>query len=108
MMINTAVKRKEIESMSGLRQSASWQALLKHYTEIKDVHMRDMFNEDKGRFEKYSLHLNNILYDFSKNRINDETIKLLLNLAKEANLPDWVEDMFQGKQINHTEHRAVL
>ncbi|MEJ2141294.1 MAG: glucose-6-phosphate isomerase [Gammaproteobacteria bacterium] len=94
--------------MSKLRQSAAWQSLLKHYDEIKHVHMRDMFEGDKNRFTNYSLQLNDILYDYSKNRINDETIKLLLELAREVNLSEWIEEMFQGEQINHTEHRAVL
>lgn len=94
--------------MSELSQSAAWQALLKHYDEIKQVHMRDMFEQDQQRFEKYSIQLNDILYDYSKNRINDTTLELLLELAKEVNLSDWIEGMFQGEKINHTEHRAVL
>lgn len=94
--------------MSSLTDSNPWQALLKHYESIKDVHMRDMFANDEQRFKKYSIELNNILYDYSKNRINDETIKLLLDLAKEANLSSWIDDMFTGKKINHTEDRAVL
>ena len=94
--------------MSELTDMAAWQALQKHFQEIKDVHMRDMFNEDKQRFEKFSVQFNDILYDFSKNRINNETIELLLQLAKEVNLGKWIEDIFKGEKINHTEHRAVL
>ncbi len=94
--------------MSELKQSAAWQALLQHYDDIKDVHMRDMFGEDQGRFDKYSLQLNNILYDYSKNRINDKTVELLLQLANEAELPGWIEKLFSGEHINHTENRAVL
>ena len=94
--------------MSQLIKSNSWLALEKHYNEIKDSHMRDMFNSDKDRFDKYSLELNDILYDFSKNRINDETIKLLYQLAKEVDIPKWIKKMFDGEKINHTEHRAVL
>ena len=63
--------------MSGLKQSEVWSALTNHYIEIKHVHMRDMFDQDENRFEKYSLKLNDILYDYSKNRINDETLKFL-------------------------------
>ena len=94
--------------MSQLTQSKTWLALSEHYKNIKDVHMRDMFESDKGRFEKYSLELNGILYDFSKNRINDETVDLLYRLAKDAELPVWIEKMFTGERINHTENRSVL
>ena len=70
--------------------------------------MRDMFESDPERFDKYSLELNDILYDYSKNRINDKTVKLLLQLANDVNLPLWKEKMFSGDPINNTEHRAVL
>ena len=83
-------------------------ALADHFNQIKDIHMRDMFENDKKRFEKYSLQLNDILYDFSKNRINDETVDLLYQLAKEAEVPEWIEKIFSGEKINHTEDRAVL
>ena len=94
--------------MSKLTQSNSWLALTEHYSQIKDVHMRDMFANDEARFDKYSLKLNDILYDFSKNRINDKTVDLLYQLAKEVEVPKWIEKIFDGEKINHTEHRAVL
>ena len=94
--------------MSKLTQSNSWLALTEHYSQIKDVHMRDMFADDEARFDKYSLKLNDILYDFSKNRINDKTVDLLYQLAKEVEVPKWIEKIFDGEKINHTEHRAVL
>lgn len=94
--------------MSALIKSTSWLALTKHYNDIKHIHMRDMFEEDAKRFDKYSLELNDILYDFSKNRINEETLDLLLQLANEVNLSEWIGKMFKGESINHTEHRAVL
>jgi len=94
--------------MSELTQLNSWRALAKHYDEIKQLHMRDMFASDAKRFDKYSLKLNDILYDFSKNRINDETLKLLLQLARDVDLPQWIEKMFKGESVNHTEDRAVL
>ena len=94
--------------MSELTQSKVWIALLKHYDEIKHIHMRDMFDDDINRFDKYSVELNDILYDYSKNRINDETLKLLLQLAKDVELPQWIEKLFKGEPINHTENRAVL
>ena len=94
--------------MSELTQSNAWLALVKHYDEIKHDYMRDMFEKDEARFDKYSLQLNDILYDYSKNRINDETVKLLLQLTDEIELPKLIGKMFQGDAINHTEHRAVL
>jgi len=94
--------------MSELTQSTTWLALKKHYDDLRHIHMRDMFESDENRFDKYSLQQNDILYDFSKNRVNDETIKLLLQLAKDVNLSQWIEKMFKGEPINHTESRAVL
>ena len=64
--------------MSELTQLDSWLSLAKHYDEIKDVHMREIFDADANRFEKYSLQINNILYDLSMNRVTDETMILLL------------------------------
>jgi len=94
--------------MSHLTQSETWTSLEHHYDALKDIHMRKMFDQDENRFNKFSIQVNDILYDYSKNRINDETIKLLLDLAKEVNLSQWIEKMFSGEPINHTEHRAVL
>lgn len=94
--------------MSELTQSKAWLALQKHFDEIKHIHMRDMFDQDESRFDKFSLQLNDVLYDYSKNYINDETVELLLQLAEDVNLPRWIEKLFNGEPINHTEHRAVL
>ena len=94
--------------MSELTRSKAWLALMQHYDEIKHHHMRDMFEKDEQRFVRYSLRLNDILYDYSKNRINDTTVKLLLQLVADIKLPEAIEQMFSGAAINHTEHRAVL
>jgi glucose-6-phosphate isomerase len=99
---------KDGGTMPELTQSKAWLALEKHYDEIKYNHMRDMFECDENRFDKYSLEVNDILYDFSKNRINDETLKLLLQLANDVDLTAWIEKMFNGEPVNHTEQRAVL
>jgi glucose-6-phosphate isomerase len=96
------------EAMSALTQSATWLALKQHHEAIRHLHMREMFAGDGDRFNKLSLRLNDILYDFSKNRINEETISLLLQMANEAELPLWIERLFSGEAINHTEQRAVL
>jgi glucose-6-phosphate isomerase len=94
--------------MSKLTQSPAWKALEAHYEGIKDVHMRDLFAADPSRFKKFSLHLDDILFDFSKNRINVETMELLIALAEQAGLKDRIASMFSGEKINTTEDRAVL
>jgi len=94
--------------MPRLKQSQAWLALKQHYDEIKQVHMRELFEEDNERFAKFSLYFNDIVYDYAKNRITDETVSLLLKLAEQAALPEWIERLFAGDAINHTEHRAVL
>ena len=86
-----------------LTDLSSWKALEKNYAEIRKKTMRDMFSEDPARFEKFSISLNNFLLDYSKNRIDEETIKLLIELAKEAGLEKAREAMFNGEKINTTE-----
>jgi len=94
--------------MTELTQSVAWQALQDHHRKIGAVHMRELFAQDAGRFDKYTLQFEDILLDYSKNRITDETFSLLMNLAREARLSDWIERMFSGDKINFTEDRAVL
>ncbi len=88
--------------------TAEWKALLAHREAFGSMHMRDLFEEDAGRFERYSLFFNNILFDYSKNRITDETLKLLFDLARMRDVKGWTERMFHGEKINFTEDRAVL
>ena len=90
------------------RETRSWKKLTDHYADIKDVHMRDLFARDPQRFKRFSMALNDILVDFSKNRITAETLDLLVGLAEEAGLPDAVRRMFAGERINATEKRPVL
>jgi len=94
--------------MSALLQSSAWKALEAHYKKVKPVHMRDLFEQDPKRFEKFSLTFKDILLDYSKNRITEETRSLLLALAEEADVKGWTEKMFAGEKINFTENRAVL
>jgi len=94
--------------MTVMKDGKSWQALTEHYIEVAALHMRDMFANDPRRFEKYSLRFNDILLDFSKNRITEKTMQLLYGLVEEAELSTWIEKMFAGEAINHTEQRAVL
>ena len=85
----------------------SWTALVEHYKTAKNLNMKEMFNSDSKRFERFSLEFNDILFDYSKNIIDEETLKLLLDLAEEANLKAWQEKMIAGEKINSTENRAV-
>lgn len=93
---------------AALEQTPAWQALGQHYAQVKDLHMRALFAQDPSRFERFSVQFKDILFDYSKNRVTDETMRLLLNLAEEAGLPTWIEAMFSGEKINNTEGRAVL
>src|SRR5690606_19459702 len=72
------------------------------------LHMRDLFAADPQRFERFSLRLDDILFDYSKNRITDQTVTLLLELARQAGLREKISAMFRGDKINVTEDRAVL
>ena len=89
-------------------QSSTWKALAEHKAKIENLEMREMFEKDPGRFKKYSIEWNGLLLDYSKNRITEETMPLLLALAKESGLPEMIEKMFSGEKINVTERRAVL
>ncbi len=86
----------------------SWQNLSRHYAKMEKIHMKTLFAEDPQRFEKFSRRFNDLLVDFSKNRITEETLKLLFNLANECGLAQAIESMFKGEAINETENRAVL
>ncbi|HEY3326634.1 MAG TPA: glucose-6-phosphate isomerase [Novimethylophilus sp.] len=94
--------------MSQLTQTPSWQALVSHQRELSAQHMRDLFSADPARFDKFSLQFNDILLDYSKNRITEQTMSLLLALARDRNVEQWRERMFTGEKINFTENRAVL
>ena len=89
-------------------QTQAYKYLSDHLVEISDKHLRELFAEDPARFEKFSIQFNDILLDFSKNRIDDKTIALLVQLAKECGLKDAIEAQFTGAEINQTEGRAVL
>ncbi|MCO6411543.1 MAG: glucose-6-phosphate isomerase [Thiogranum sp.] len=94
--------------MSKLKDKAAWKALQAHFEQIRERHMRELFAEDPQRFEKFSLRLDDLLLDYSKNRITDATMELLFALARECEVPAWTERMFRGEKINFTERRAVL
>jgi len=94
--------------MSALTQLSAWKALTAHYQEISDIHMRDMFQQDPERFNKFSLRFKDILLDYSKNRVNQETMRLLFELAQEVDLKAAIARMFAGEKVNNTEDRAAL
>jgi glucose-6-phosphate isomerase len=89
-------------------ETNAWQQLKQHHEEMKNVSMKKMFREDADRFEKFSTGIDDIVFDYSKNRINDKTIGLLLKLAEECKVKEAIEAMFNGDKINETENRSVL
>ncbi len=91
-----------------LNTTGIWKALQAHYEVMHSQHMADLFAEDSQRFSRFSLYHEDILLDYSKNRISEETMSLLFQLAREAGLEEWITRMFSGEKINHTEKRAVL
>lgn len=86
----------------------AWKKLQAHYEEIKTVHLRDLFSQNPKRFEQFSIESKDILFDYSKNRINDTTLALLGELASSCQLKEAMEAMFAGERINETENRSVL
>jgi len=89
-------------------KTASWGKLTEHFKKIKNIHMKKLFANDPERFQEFSIRFNDILVDYSKNRITHETLNLFLKLAEEVDLRDAIEKMFTGDKINETENRAVL
>jgi glucose-6-phosphate isomerase len=91
-----------------LRERKAWQALERHYAEISGMHLRDLFASDPGRGERLTAQAAGIYLDYSKNRVTDETMRLLLELAAESGVQKRRDAMFRGEHINVSENRAVL
>ena len=91
-----------------LTELTAYTALKEHFEKVKNVQMRDLFAKDEHRAEKYTLSLDDFRLDYSKNRITDETMTLLAQLAKQARVEEMRDKMFAGEKINFTEDRAVL
>lgn len=89
-------------------ETQAWRKLELHFLLMQATHMRELFAEDPERFEKFSIHFNEILVDYSKNLITEETLGLLIELANEVDLKTSIEAMFKGTKINQTENRSVL
>jgi glucose-6-phosphate isomerase len=94
--------------MTALTASPVWQALAGHHEQIKDMHLRSLFADDPGRAARFSVEGGGLFLDYSKNRITDETVRLLLQLAEERGVTKRRDAMFAGEKINTTERRAVL
>ena len=91
-----------------LTEASSWHALQAHYEKIKDIHLRQLFADDPSRGERLAAEAAGLYLDYSKNRVTDETVRLLVQLAKERGVADRRDAMFRGEKINITEGRAVL
>jgi glucose-6-phosphate isomerase len=91
-----------------LRSLPAWKALEAHYSSVRELHLRQLFAEDPKRGERFALEAVGLYLDYSKNRVTDETLKLLWQLAEECGLRSRIEAMFGGEKINITENRAVL
>lgn len=91
-----------------LRKRAAWEALQAHYKKVQALHLRTLFANDPGRGERMAAGAAGIYLDYSKNRITDETLRLLVQLAEESGLRERIDAMFRGEKINITENRAVL
>ncbi len=89
-------------------KTKAWQQLTAHYKEVKDVHLKSLFRNDIHRKEKFTINFNDFEFDYSKNRITQETLNHLLELAKEVDLKGAINAQFSGEKINETENRAVL
>jgi glucose-6-phosphate isomerase len=95
-------------SVSALRRRPAWEALEQHYQKIKGVHFRQLFADDQKRGARLAADAAGIYFDYSKNRITDEMVKLLLQLARESGLRERIDAMFRGERINISERRTVL
>jgi glucose-6-phosphate isomerase len=97
-----------IDPITSLTLRPAWKALVAHHEQVKDVHLRTLFAEDPARGERLTVEAAGLFLDYSKNRITDDTLRLLLQLAGECGLRERIDAMFRGDRINITENRAVL
>jgi hypothetical protein len=97
-----------LDSLKATSKKSAWVDLAAHYKKLRGTNLRQLFEEDPKRSERYTLEATGLLLDYSKNLVTDETLELLFRLAAESNLQDHIEAMFRGEKINFTENRAVL
>jgi glucose-6-phosphate isomerase len=103
-----ATAHPEIISRQPPRKRQAWKDLAVHYKKIRDVHLRQLFADDPKRGERLTAEAIGLFLDYSKNRVTDDTLELLIRLAEESHLRDRIDAMFRGEKINVTENRAVL
>ncbi len=108
MTTTTPRRRPKIQRRTTLSRRQAWKALQAHYKSMQAAHLRTMFADDPQRGSRMSVEAIGVFLDYSKNRITDETIRLLVQLAEESGLREGIEAMFRGEKINVTENRAVL
>jgi len=106
--VKKSTTKAPAQSAKSVTQGRAWLALAKHYQKIKEVHLRTLFAQDPARAEHFSLEAAGLYLDYSKHRLTDETLRLLLALADESGLRGKIDAMFRGDKINLTEDRAVL
>ena len=107
-MATAAVPGTKSRSIIPLTKRKAWKSLQSHYKKISELHLRDLFKDDAKRGERMTAEAVGLFLDYSKNRITDETVRLLLQLADERGVAKRREAMFAGEKINSTERRAVL
>jgi glucose-6-phosphate isomerase len=107
-MATSATSGTQNHALVPLTTRKAWKALRSHYKKLHEVHLRDLFAADPNRGERMTTEAAGIFLDYSKNRVTDETIKLLIKLAEESGLRSRIDAMFRGDKINVTENRAVL
>src|SRR6516165_6603227 len=103
-----ATTSEQSTSMPPLRRRPVWALLEKHYQKLKAVHLRQLFADDRERGERLAIEAAGLYLDYSKNRITDERLRLLLQLARESGLRERIDATFRGDRINVSENRAVL
>jgi len=107
-MSTSATPVTKSQGIVPLTQSKAWNALESHYQQVNALHLRDLFAGDPERGARFTVDALGLFFDYSKNRVTDETLKLLVELARESGLQSRIEAMFRGEKINVTEKRAVL
>src|ERR1700710_2680240 len=103
-----AKRMQTANQLAALGDRPAWKALQAHFQQIGETHLRELFEKDPSRGERYTAEADGIFLDYSKNRVNDETLKLLVKLAEDSGLREKIDAMFRGDKINITEDRAVL
>src|SRR6516165_10802407 len=96
------------QTTTPVTERPAWNALLDHYQKIRDLHLRNLFADDSARGERMMIEAVGLFLDYSKNRVTDETLNLLIQLADESGLRERIDAMFRGDKVNITENRAVL